>query len=128
MCAIWVISVYSFSAPLLTFVVYPLEKVSRLFYLLRFDPLRTLKVDWLTIRERSCEICWNDEQLSGIETSSLIRALLRLAELLAVALGPTGTSFYKAVVSDGTTSDVGRTGRRGGKANLKGGLNLKGVR
>lgn len=127
MCVIWVVSVYSFSSPLLTFVVYPLDKVSRLFYLLRFDPLQTLKVDWLETKVTGCSWCWTSDQIRGIETTSLIRALLRLAELLAVALGPSGTSFYKAVVSNSTSTDMGRTGRRGGKQTIKGGLNLKGV-
>ncbi|GMI37678.1 hypothetical protein TrCOL_g8548 [Triparma columacea] len=127
-CVIWVTSVYSFSSPLLAFVVYPLEKVSRLFYLLRFDPLQTLRVNWLASEVTGCTWCWGSEQLSGLETTSLIRALLRLAELLAVALGPSGTSFYKAVVSTNTTTEAGRTGRRGGKNTIKGGLNLKGVR
>ena len=116
---VWMLSVLSFSAPLLSFVVKPLEKVTRLFYLLRFDPLATLRVNWFEAPKRSVMTrCWQNDELEGIETSRLIRALLRLAELLAVALGPTGTIFYKSVVSQG--GKRGATGRAGG-------LNLKGV-
>ena len=155
---IWMAAVAAFSAPLLTFVVRPLEKVSFIFKTLAQEPMKTLSLDWLKNKEeeeegdgefrvgggfcifcsgRSSSVrsvdnvvtctacCWTDEVVDGLETSALIKALLKLATLLRVALGPTGKDFYSAVVSSDSKSN---NNNNNGGSSVGGMMALTGVR
>ena len=126
---IWLLAVRSFSDPLLAFVVTPLEKVSQLFKMLGHDPLEALNYDWSSsssygshrcaccrggcCRFPSCFVgrvpysCWSPAAIEGLETTNLINSLLRLAQLLNVALGPAGTSLYKGLLVPSTPGGGG---------------------
>ncbi|GMI58725.1 hypothetical protein TeGR_g12789 [Tetraparma gracilis] len=80
--------------------------------MLQTDPMSTVGLEYF--RENGSDACglslargccWNDDVIEGIETTALIQALLRMTQLLRVALGPTGASFVKAIVADDDDAD-----------------------
>lgn len=80
--------------------------------MLQTDPMSTVGLEYF--RENGSDACglslargccWNDDVIEGIETTALIQALLRMTQLLRVALGPTGANFVKAIVADDDDAD-----------------------
>lgn len=103
--------------------------------MLQTDPMSTVGLEYF--RENGSDACglslargccWNDDVIEGIETTALIQALLRMTQLLRVALGPTGANFVKAIVAD--DDDADEDGGSGAGAAVPGDANrlgLKGV-
>jgi len=106
---IWVLGVMGFAGPVMLLVVQPIERMVNLLSLMMQDPLGfSSSSEYRRLNDEDDEIdsMWPKEVLEGMETTFLMRTILRIGSLMKVGFGSAGVEIIRNNLERGEHKDV----------------------
>jgi len=96
----WTVGVSIYIGPVMTLIVTPIQRMSRLLHMIMTDPLgyqtsTAYKIYEQEGKEIPAKSGWTEEQLEGMETSFLLSTISRIASLMKVGFGSAGVEIIR---------------------------------
>eukprot|EP00594_Rhizosolenia_setigera_P003692 CAMPEP_0178951726 /NCGR_PEP_ID=MMETSP0789-20121207/7392_1 /TAXON_ID=3005 /ORGANISM="Rhizosolenia setigera, Strain CCMP 1694" /LENGTH=760 /DNA_ID=CAMNT_0020632643 /DNA_START=606 /DNA_END=2888 /DNA_ORIENTATION=+ len=98
--AVWFFGVMAFAGPVMTLVVIPIERMIQLLGMLMKDPLGYQSTKWFKNFKKeednlAINTSWTVDVLKGMETSYLMKTILRIGSLMRVGFGSAGVEIIR---------------------------------